>query len=849
MWSTSSKIAFGYLILIGLLFGAVSYIYEQMSLLVMPSDLENTIGHRRRTTHLIVTKLYKAEVIGQTLRIGKLDEYPRYLRAMKEAGASIDSLRTLLTDTLQQKRLDTVRVLLRNKEQNMKLVLEAMKQSPTEELYKQQIDSLIMKQDSLINGTHVQRKIITHHNSYTIRHKPKKFFKRLADVFSPGKEDSTLVNNVVQEEYTDTIDETYSPADTLVVMLTNIQHKVFQTKQENQKTLDNRIYRLRTAGGKLGQRVNQLLESIEKEEQKAAELKFAHEQNIRKDAAWAMGTISLLAVVLSLIFFAIIWRDLTRSNHYRRELEKAKLYAENLLVAREKLMLTITHDIKAPAGSIIGYIELLTRLIKDKRQVFYLENMKCSASHLLDLVTSLLDYHRLEAGKMDLNPVAFRPNELLRNIYMSFRPLAEKKGLSLRLENELKQNLTLEGDPLKIRQIVENLLSNALKFTSQGEVVLGMGYQGNRFCFKVKDSGCGMTEEEKEKVFQAFTRLRSAQGQEGFGLGLSITQKLVELLQGNIDIESTLGEGTTFTVWMPLPSIANPQKINIESKKEETAAMSLKVIMIDDDRIQLNLTEAMIRNLTEQGDGETVIRCCEQPEELFEWLVKEDYDLLLTDIQMPALNGFELLKKVHHIEQETGKHLPVIAITARMDMTEEDFREKGFAGCLHKPFNQNDLRKIFHQTITGEWNTAPNNETEQTVQETLHTDKHPEHKTFNFKTLIAFSEDDLEAAGEIMQTFIQETEKSLQRMKEALEKKDIKEMGNIAHKMIPTFIMIEASEAVTELRELEQKREAEEATEDDLHKADNILLWTGKIIEAARIFGKELKKDSSPTED
>ena len=214
------------------------------------------------------------------------------------------------------------------------------------------------------------------------------------------------------------------------------------------------------------------METIEDEEQKVAAYKFETEQRIREQAAWTMATIAILAVLVILIFFIIICRDITRSNHYRKELEKAKSYAENLLVAREKLMLTITHDIKAPTGSIIGYIDLLIRLVKDKRQLFYLDNMKSSAQHLLDLVTSLLDYHRLEAGKMDLHPVAFNPHQLFETIYTSFLPLAEKKNLKLEFADEFKPGLTLEGDPFRIRQIVENLLSNALKFTKEGSITL-----------------------------------------------------------------------------------------------------------------------------------------------------------------------------------------------------------------------------------------------------------------------------------------------------------------------------------------------------------------------------------------
>ena len=196
-------------------------------------------------------------------------------------------------------------------------------------------------------------------------------------------------------------------------MITGIQHKVFQTRQKETEMLNTRISSLRVIGSGLSQRVNQLLENIEHDEQEAARTKLMQEEEIRKEAAETMAKIAIAAFVLVLVFSIVIARDITRNNHYRRELEKAKSYAENLLIAREKLMLTITHDIKAPAGSIIGYIDLLIRLVNDRRQQFYLSNMKSSAQHLLALVTSLLDYHRLEAGKMDLHPVAFNPHELL----------------------------------------------------------------------------------------------------------------------------------------------------------------------------------------------------------------------------------------------------------------------------------------------------------------------------------------------------------------------------------------------------------------------------------------------------
>lgn len=842
MFSTSFKIVIGYILLVGLLIGAFTYTMQQMNLLTTPTSLRDQLDHRRHITHRIISQLYDAESIGQTLRTGNLNEYYHYLKAMKEVNASIDTLETILTDTLQQARLDTVRTLLQNKQWNMYAVLEAMRNTPTDQIYQEQLDSLIAQQDSLLSTPHIRRKVITHHNSYTIHHKKKGFFKRLADVFAPGKEDSTQVSNVIQEEYTDTLDEVYSPIDTISSMITGIQHKVFQTRQKETEMLNTRISSLRVIGSGLSQRVNQLLENIEHDEQEAARTKLMQEEEIRKEAAETMAKIAIAAFVLVLVFSIVIARDITRNNHYRRELEKAKSYAENLLIAREKLMLTITHDIKAPAGSIIGYIDLLIRLVNDRRQQFYLSNMKSSAQHLLALVTSLLDYHRLEAGKMDLHPVAFNPHELLTDIYNSFLPLAEKKQLQLDFKEKLPETLTLEGDPFRIRQIVENLLSNALKFTAAGGITLQAEYHGNQFVFSISDTGCGMTASEQERIFKEFTRLSSAQGQEGFGLGLSITRKLVELLLGRIDIESAPGKGSTFKVSMPLPSISPKPAPGSKEPAITLPKIHLRIAIIDDDRIQMHLTEAMLHNAAEEVKGFKVEAvCCEQPEELIEQLKNRTFDLVFTDIQMPAMNGFELL---HHLRNQNfaqAQSIPVIAITARGDMNENDFLQKGFAGMLQKPFNQSELKKVVknalpHLTVSDNIpDTSP-------VQKEAHETSPHTDQPYNFSPLTAFSEDDPEAAKEILRTFAQETQKNMEKLQTAISNKDMEALCATAHKMLPTFLMIEAQKAIPMLKWLEQQRGTQTYTPEAEQAAEAVIAETKQVL-ACKIL-KDIERGS-----
>lgn len=377
--STKLKVAFGYILLTALLFISIGYIYQEMKSLSGTGDDEAILSQRRHVTNQIISQLYQAEVIGQSLSTGQIEQYYRYQRAMKQATTALDSLRTLLTDSIQLARLDTVGMLFMDKERNMRNLLKAIQDGGTDILYKQHIDELIAQQDSLLSLPHVRKKVITHTNSYIIRKKPKSFFKRLGEVFSPGKADSTQVNNVIQEEYTDTLTEAYSPADTVVTMLKNIQSRVTDTQQERMEMVNRRTQSLRLSGLKLSQKVNQLLSTIEEEEQALAQNKHIQEEYIRQSSIRTVAGIAIVAVVLAIFFLVLIWRDITRSNHYRRELEKAKRRAEDLLAAREKLMLTITHDIKAPVGSILGYTDLLERITTEERQRFYLNNMQSSA--------------------------------------------------------------------------------------------------------------------------------------------------------------------------------------------------------------------------------------------------------------------------------------------------------------------------------------------------------------------------------------------------------------------------------------------------------------------------------------
>lgn len=552
-------------------------------------------------------------------------------------------------------------------------------------------------------------------------------------------------------------------------------------------------------------------------------------------SARIIGGIAVGAVLLSAFFLILIMRDISRSNRYRQQLEVANERAEDLLIAREKLMLAITHDFKAPLGSIMGYTELLSRLTEDERQRFYLDNMKSSSEHLLKLVSDLLDFHRLDLNKAEVNRVTFNPSQLFDEIYVSFEPLTAAKGLALQCHVAPELNGGYISDPLRLRQIVNNLLSNAVKFTQKGEISLTAGYDSSKLTIAIADTGKGMASEDRERIFQEFTRLSGAQGEEGFGLGLSIVKKLVTLLEGTIDVQSTLGEGSCFTVVLPLypvgKSLAESESPESESSENESpyapkqsvAVPPMKVIrvlLIDDDKIQLNLTAAMLK----QHGIDAV--CCEQLEQLIEQLRSSVFDVLLTDIQMPAINGFDLVKLLRASNIPQAKTIPVIAVTARSEMDKAALHEHGFAGCLHKPFTVKELLLTVNEG--------------QLSADEAHITEDMGTVGINFSALTAYSEDDPEAAYSIIHTFIEETGKNVERMQQALNEKEVDGIAAMAHKLLPLFTMIGAEETIAPLKWLEACR-GEEFSEKIEETTFNTLEAVRKIISEAEHYLEVMK--------
>ena len=725
-------------------------------------------------------------------------------------------------DDQQNLRTDSLLTLLHEKDQNTIQMLRVLSEANDSLLSASEIEEIISEQDSVITQQRVQHRVITKRDSLITTPKKKGFFKRLAEVFSPSKQDSAVLVNTSLEVATDTILQPTTSKDSLQQ---KIRMATEEKRLQRRKTIRRTSTKYQRMNTQLTARMDSLIKQYEEEMTLRARQDAELQQEVRMRSARIIGGIAVGAVLLSAFFLILIMRDISRSNRYRQQLEVANKRAEDLLVAREKLMLAITHDFKAPLGSIMGYTELLSRLTEDERQRFYLDNMKSSSEHLLKLVSDLLDFHRLDLNKAEVNRVTFNPSQLFDEIYVSFEPLTAAKGLALQCHVAPELNGRYISDPLRLRQIVNNLLSNAVKFTQKGEISLTAGYDSSKLTIAIADTGKGMALEDRERIFQEFTRLSGAQGEEGFGLGLSIVKKLVTLLEGTIDVQSTLGKGSCFTVTLPLypvgKSIAESESTESENADTTEGAAAIppmkviRVLLIDDDKIQLNLTAAMLK----QHGIDAV--CCEQLEQLIEQLRSSVFDVLLTDIQMPAINGFDLVKLLRASNIPQAKTIPVIAVTARSEMDKAALHEHGFAGCLHKPFTVKELLMTVNEG--------------QLSADEAHITEDMATAGINFSALTAYSEDDPEAASSIIQTFIEETGKNIERMQQALNDKEVDGIAAMAHKLLPLFTMIGADETITPLKWLEACR-GEKFSEKIEETTLNILEAVHKIISEAERY-------------
>ena len=739
----------------------------------------------------------------------------------------------------------TISSLLKEEQKNLKQLSDAMAGKPNKNYLHDKVKSLNTGKDSILVHSKAPQTHEAKKTTVEVLKTRKGFFRRLADAFKKEHAETLSVKQDSNRAVIDSVTTPVNVAGNVANILEQIDRKEKVETQDHKQHINREMEELKMVSAKLALRSAKHLSDVHQREKDAMQESISKAMEARKHLLWQMELLAIVAFLAIVVMIWLIWRDAKKERIYQENLEAANEEIQRIMNQRERLLLTITHDIKAPAASISGFIDLMKDYVSNPQGIECLQNIKNSAAHLSHLVASLLDYHQLENGLMKVQPTSFSPAQLVAESVEGMRLRAEEKGLEISFECKMKGMGTSDSpmkkeffraDAFRIRQILDNLVSNAIKYTDQGSVTIQaqvskvMGKP--MLTLSVKDTGKGMTNEEKQKVFHAFTRLKSAQGIEGTGLGLSITQELVSLLGGEIILHSTQGKGSTFIVTIPVEPApkedtqdktqseladdktfdSNQEKEEKDSvspqvseeKKKKTEFANHKILILDDDKLQLQLLQEMLRRIV--GDTWQVFACNHVMDALTT-LHNEQPALMLMDIEMPEMNGMDMIAHINHTK------MMVVAMTAHDTSILEQLLKAGFDDCLFKPFSMeklSDILGIESQPQQDAQSGTPS-QPDSSLQPVLSSQQKSNPQ---LDALLAFAGGDEEAAKEILDTVKQELAAHLTNLKEAVEEESLStdRIGKAAHKLLPIATMMQMG-CLEELKDLSPEHigEIEEA--------------------------------------
>lgn len=702
----------------------------------------------------------------------------------------------------------TISSLLKEEQRNLKQLSDAMAGRPTQNYLQNKVKNLNTGKDSILVHSKAPQTHEAKKTTVEVLKTRRGFFRRLADAFKKEHAETLSVKQDSNRAVIDSVTTPVNVAENVATILDQIDKKEKVETQDHKQHINREMEELKMVSAKLALRSAKHLSDVHQREKDNMQEAIKKAMEARKHLLWQMELLAIIAFFAIVIMIWFIWRDARKERIYRENLEAANEEIQRIMNQRERLLLTITHDIKAPAASISGFIDLMKDYVSNPQGLECLQNIKNSAAHLSHLVASLLDYHQLENGLMKVQPTSFSPAQLVAESVEGMKLRAEEKGLEISFECKMKGMEYFRADAFRIRQILDNLVSNAIKYTDRGSVTIQAQVSEilgkPTLTLSVKDTGKGMTDEEKQKVFQAFTRLKSAQGIEGTGLGLSITQELVSLLGGEIILHSTLGKGSTFIITIPIepapmeeslemapsevkhdPSPDSAQdkegqnsgshQVTDIKKKPEFA--NHKILILDDDKLQLQLLQEMLRRIV--GDTWQVFACNHVMDALTT-LHNEQPALMLMDIEMPEMNGMDMIAHINHT------NMMVVAMTAHDTSILEQLLKAGFDDCLFKPFSMEKLSDILGIESQPQLDAQP----ETPFQPDLSSQQKSNPQ---LDALLAFAGGDEEAAKEILDTVKQELAAHLTNLKEAVEEESLStdRIGKAAHKLLPIATMMQ----------------------------------------------------------
>ena len=852
MFSTRIKILVGYALLAVVLVSATWMVYDNTRSLSAVNEASERLMARRDIVDSLVFTMLETANAERSVLLGDAGKWQRFDEALSSSAANAMRLRPLLMDTLKQQRLDSLITLLKAKRENTLLVMKELNNDCRDIYYNNKLEALHSGRDSIVISPQTKERHEQHETVYEVVKTKRGFFRRLGDAFRKQHTDTVSTTRLTHQPSTATINHRLNIADSVANVLAEIHSEQQRANDRKQNAISSRNRQLQRVSIQLTKRTWLLIEDIQSDEHNALQRVVGKAMSSRRAMIVRIAVLGLLAILSAAILVVYILRDIKRERRDRQRIIEAKAETERIMQQRERLLLTITHDIKAPAASIAGFIDLLSEYVDQPKAVGYLQNISGSAKHLLQLVSALLDYHKLESGKAERHEVSFAPAVLISECVAQMQPLAMEKKLKLATDVQVTESMLCRSDAFRIKQIVNNLVGNAIKYTDKGEVRVGVNIANRQLSISVKDTGCGMTPNELQTVFNAFTRLPGAQGKEGVGLGLTITREIVTLLGGNIRVQSTKGKGSTFTVSLPVKVVANQgvhlsqvhqqskqtqgvhlsqvhqqsnQQVHQQSQpdsligaletsappkdncmigaletsappKDKSQHPTISVVIVDDDRLQGQLLTEMLQRIEGISFNTTTTI---HASEAIAIATESAPNIVFTDIEMPEMNGSEIMRRIRNNAevQQRSCTTKFVAMTAHEQSIMPQLRSDGFDACLFKPFSVQTLAATICQLTGVAVKVSENSkrniagETENSKLKSLALASVSTSRAQNSKlrtALLPFTDGDPEAERQI----IGDIRKSIEEYLEMIgDGSDPERIAKAAHKAMPLLEMLE----------------------------------------------------------
>lgn len=759
------KILLGYLF-IALIVCSICYIYNEEG---RELDVLETANRRmnafRQEVHHAYAQTIELSLLGETALEWEDKDMQTYHRKRLE----VDSLLCRFKTIYPTGRIDSVRHLLESKEQHLLQIMQ------------------VLDEQKAINDRIAERVPVIAWKS--TQEEPKKAKRKgLFGLF--GKKEKP------------------EPTAT-TTMLYTLNRNVITRQRAQSRCLSEHADSLAARNTELNRQLQGLIRQMDGKVQADLQRREAEITAMRERSFIQIGSLTGFVVLLLIISYIIIHRNITRIKRYKREtadlIEQLKQSVEQneaLIASRKKAVHTITHELRTPLTAITGYAGLMLKDCNTDKTGMYIQNIQQSSERMREMLNTLLSFFRLDNGKEQPNFSTCRISSIAHTLESEFMPIAINKGLALTVTNHT--DAVVLTDKERILQIGNNLLSNAIKFTENGGVSLTMGYDNGMLKLIVKDTGTGMTEEEQQRVFGAFERLSNAAAKDGFGLGLSIVQRIVTMLGGIIRLESDKGKGSRFTVEIPMQTVEElPEQIN--QTQIHCNHIFHNVIAIDNDEVLLLMLKEMY---VQEG-----IHCdtCTNAAELMEMIRRKEYSLLLTDLNMPDINGFELLELLRTSNVGNSRTIPIIVTTASGSCSKEELMERGFADCLLKPFSISELMEVSDKCAM---NVAQNEKPD-------------------FTSLLSYGNESV-----MLEKLITETEKEIQAVKDAERRKDLQGLDALIHHLRSSWEILRADQPLRELYKLLHCKDTP-----DWEAIHNILtVVQDKGLEIIRLAKEERKK-------